>query len=375
MNANATRHPPLDELSAWVDGEIAGEPERRVLAEHVASCPSCASLAADFRALAGAQVSAAIPPVPPRLQGRILERLASEGRFGRRPVRRYVLPLGAAATVLVGVVALWLVRHQSVQPPRLEARDTMQAPARESAPAVGPVESAPTAAPNAALSVPPPPPPPASGATAEPKRKTIARQNAVEGTSKDDVAGATGYAPAPAPQTLPPQEERAAAGAVEQHAVAMKQAGSRWTRMPPSAGERFLGERQEQEQEEMSKRSDAAQEAPAAPSPATAPEMGDLRRLASNATDACPVLDLLEPALALQGFDLERGRQLGERARGAGATITSLEPVPRLTLIVPAPAWEAVWKALADEGIAIPGAARTSPAGAGCLVVAIEGLP
>jgi hypothetical protein len=198
----------------------------------------------------------------------------------------------------------------------------------------------------------------------------MARQNPVEGTSKDEVA-------VPAPETLPSQEERAVAGALEQHAVAMKQAGSRWTRLPSSAGERFLGERQEQEQEqereEMAKRSDAAQEAPSAPSPAIAPELDDLRRRASAA--ACPVLDLLEPALALQGLDLERGRQLGERARAAGATITSLEPVPRLTLIVPAPAWEAVWKVLADEGIAIPDPARTTPDGAGCLVVAIEGRP
>jgi hypothetical protein len=275
-----------------------------------------------------------------------------------------VLPLSAAATVLVGVVALWLVRQQPEPLHTQEAHDTAQAPARESETAVGPVESAPTAAPNAALSIPPPPPPPpapsAPGAIAEPKHKAIARQNAVEEKSKDEVAGATEYAPAPAPQTLPP-EERAVAGTVRQQAVAMKEAGPRWMRMPSSAGDRFLDEREE----EMAKRSDA-------PSPATAPETDDLRRRASAA--ACPVLDLLEPALALQGFDLERGRQLADRVRAAGATITSLDSVPRLTLVVPASAWERVWKALADEGV-LPATAPAVPEGAGCLVVAIEGRP
>jgi hypothetical protein len=86
------------------------------------------------------------------------------------------------------------------------------------------------------------------------------------------------------------------------------------------------------------------------------------------------VLDLLEPALALQGFDLERGRQLADRVRAAGATITSLDSVPRLTLVVPASAWERVWKALADEGV-LPATAPAVPEGAGCLVVAIEGRP
>jgi anti-sigma factor RsiW len=85
VSANPTRHPPLDELSAWVDGEIAGEPERRLLAEHVADCPSCASLAEDFRALARAQVQAGIPPVPPHLEQRG-DAPVGEARFPQRYV-------------------------------------------------------------------------------------------------------------------------------------------------------------------------------------------------------------------------------------------------------------------------------------------------
>jgi len=111
VSAETSRHPSLDELSAWVDGEIGDGFDRQVLEEHVAACASCASLVEDFRALARGQVSAPVPPVPFHLQGRVLDRLAGE-RFGRRPVRRYALPLSAAATLLIGIVAVWLYRQQ-----------------------------------------------------------------------------------------------------------------------------------------------------------------------------------------------------------------------------------------------------------------------
>lgn len=329
----ATRHPSLDELSAWADGEIADEVERRLLDEHVASCPSCASLVEDFRALAAAQAAAAVPPVPSRLEKRVLETLRRDGRRVDRSSRRFVLPLSAAATLLVGVAALWLVRHQpaTILPsPVLE-----QAPARATA-----VTSAP-AAPQ-----PPPPPPPAE----ESKPSAGAR-------AKKEVATPQ-FAPAPAseaPSASPEGVEGGVPGGVLGGvlggvAEADREEGqedAHWTRVLPSRAAN-----QKQAADLSKERSDA-------PGAAQAP------------VDACPTIDVLEPALPLPGLDVDRARALAERAREAGATSSTVDASAHLTLLVPSHAWTRVRQVLGEAGVLLPASAADAPPGAACLALTL----
>ena len=50
MTAETSRHPSLDELSAWVDGEIGDAYEREVLAQHVADVQESAGAASGIAA-------------------------------------------------------------------------------------------------------------------------------------------------------------------------------------------------------------------------------------------------------------------------------------------------------------------------------------
>jgi hypothetical protein len=345
VSAETSRHPSLDELSAWVDGEIGDGFERQVLEEHVAACPSCASLVEDFRALAAAEVAAPVPPVPFHLQGRVLDRLAAD-RFGRRPVRRIVLPLSAAATLLIGVVAVWLYRQQPVSSPlTLDRMETRQAAPEPAAPTPQTPEAPPAeealpeqkAAPPAASVLAPEPPPP------EPKAelKEVAR-------AKDRASSESAFAPVPPPPA-------------RQQPVALQRASARWLRLPS---------------EPLAKtRRDETPAAAAAPAPAAEADARDLQ--AGSVAEPCAVRDLLRPPLTWEGMDAEQARGLADRARAAGASDVILATVPmlRLTLVMPVAAWPPVQEVLAASGIPIPDAVRVPPEGGVCLEVAIDPRP
>jgi hypothetical protein len=360
----ATRHPSLDELSAWADGEIADEVERRLLDEHVSGCPSCASLVADFRALASAQAAAPVPAVPPRLAERVRAALRDEGR-GRRRGRRFVLPLSAAATLLVGVVALWLVRHRpetenlSVALERAPARDTAAtAPSAPAAPLPELQEPPPATAPTQA--------PANAGARPAPERKQKALEpspapepgaapQGVEGGVPGGVLGGVlgGVAEGDAARGVG-EEER-------QRRVSMRDQGfqhARWSRVSPLS-----------RKEEAAARAEAP--AAAAPSAEAAPAEPIDRLAATVGADSCPTLDALEPALSLAGLDAEGARRLAERARDAGALSSATDGAARLTLLLPAGAWPRVREILREAGVLVPPAVEAAPAGAACLSVSV----
>lgn len=355
----AARHPSLDELSAWADGEIADDVERRLLDEHVAGCPTCASLVEDFRALAGAQGTASVPPVPSRLEGRVRDALRREGRRADRSSRRFVLPLSAAATLLVGVAALWLVRHRTDTIPLSPPLE--QAPASDTAATTAPVVSEPPP-----LASPPPSP------------RLQASPGARASVAKKAQNEAAQFAPAPeAPAASPEGVEAGVPGGVqggvlggvaeakrdespeeERRLVSLGAQEARWRRVLPSrAGDT------EREAGLSKERADAPAAGAAAPS---------ADRLASAAgEEACPTMDALEPALTVTGLDLERARALAERARDAGATSSALDGAARLTLLVPPGAWPRVRQVLADAGVVLPEAASAPPPGAACLAVTV----
>jgi hypothetical protein len=363
----ATRHPSLDELSAWADGEIADEVERRLLDEHVAGCPSCASLVADFRALAGAQASAPVPPVPARLAERVRAALREEGGDPRHR-RRFVLPLSAAATLLVGVVALWLVRHRPEVP--LPSAAIEQAPARDAAP---PTLQAPGAG--------------GARAKTEGKFKVVEAPATTAPSSKETASPS--FAPAPPAEPEPQAgvpggveggvpggvlggvvggvaEDREEAAERQRRRVSLRLQDARWTRVVPEAATDDLSKT-------GAERAEARADAPAAtaPSASAAPEESVDRLAAAIGPGGCPTVDALEPPLVLAGLDLERARQLGEAARTAGALSTSTDAGANLTLLVRPQAWTRVRQVLVEAGVVVPASAEAPPAEAACLSVTV----
>lgn len=360
MSAETSRHPSLDELSAWVDGEIGDGFDRQVLEDHVAACPSCASLVEDFRALAGAQVAAPVPPVPFHLQGRVLDRLAGE-RFGRRPVRRYALPLSAAATLLIGIVAVWLYRQQPASSlvaldkmERTETRETAPEPQAPPPPAQ-PVSPAPQAQQEAppvptadapVLAEPAPSPAPALERAAPAKKEAKAKTIDKDSGSREGV-----FAP------VPPQASNTAPVRVRQQAVALDASSASWLRLPSAPLEKTRRD-----------------EAPAAAGTSAPAEEEGARDLQAGLIAApCAVRDLLRPPLQWEGMDASSAQALAERVRAAGARDVIV--TTRLTLVVPAAAWPAVQDVLTASGIAIPEVVRAAPQGAECLEVAIDPRP
>ena len=349
MSAETSRHPSLDELSAWVDGEIGDAFDRQVLEEHVAACVSCASLVEDFRALARAQVSAPVPPVPFHLQGRVLDRLAGE-RFGRRPVRRYALPLSAAATLLIGIVAVWLYRQQpastSVALDRLDRTETREAAPQSEVPPPPAQQVSP--APQAQEA---PPVPKADAPVLPPPAPALERGVPAKKEAKAKASDKDAFAP------VPPQASNAAPERVRQQPVALDASSARWMRLPSAPLEKT--------------RRDEAPAAAAAPAPAE--EAGARDMQAGSVAASCAVRDLLRPPLQWDGMDAPQALVLADRVRVAGARDVIV--ATRLTLVVPAAAWPAVQDVLGASGISVPEAVRAAPPGAECLEVAIDPGP
>ncbi len=64
-------------VSAWIDGELAGE-QRQAVAAHIEGCPVCAGLAADYRRTGHKLAAFGREPAPADLGRRIAARLADE---------------------------------------------------------------------------------------------------------------------------------------------------------------------------------------------------------------------------------------------------------------------------------------------------------
>ncbi len=113
---------PLEALSAFVDGELAGE-ELRDVEQHLRDCAACRELVLDLRSIHRAAAAVAPPAVPADLAGRIRTHLNAAEAPGipastavpppaadrpRQPRKFWeqTMPLAAAASVLVAVL-IW----------------------------------------------------------------------------------------------------------------------------------------------------------------------------------------------------------------------------------------------------------------------------
>jgi len=166
MNRWKDGHPPDDALSAHLDGETAGI-ERSAIEDHLRSCAACTRLLEDLGRLAEAGAAEPIPPVPAQLESRIRDQVRGmargiAGRRSRRPAWFAPFPLAAAASAVLAVGALWVMRHEIL--PRPEPPPITSAPAVVQAPPPAAARPADQAPPAAAL---PPAAAPATGPEAE----------------------------------------------------------------------------------------------------------------------------------------------------------------------------------------------------------------
>ncbi len=158
MTERETRQPRdadlvQEELSAFLDGELAGEARARLEAELVRS-PELRERLAALRAVDEALRALPLPDVPASLRARLLERVTAEDTgSGRRP--RRLLWLGASAAAAAALAA-WLVTTRlgdtpttgelvlGVEPEREEDVDVVEV--LEVLEAIGELEDAPDAA-------------------------------------------------------------------------------------------------------------------------------------------------------------------------------------------------------------------------------------
>lgn len=93
------RHIEIEELSAYLDGEI--EDAARIAA-HLDACPQCARRYEDLSAAVQRVRSLSTPHVDPRFVGRVIAELAESREPAIVPFyRRFYMPLAAAAVVLL----------------------------------------------------------------------------------------------------------------------------------------------------------------------------------------------------------------------------------------------------------------------------------
>ncbi len=98
-----SQHVPDDLLSAFVEGEM-GEQLAIHIAEHLDSCPACATRAVGMEPLAAAFASMPDPDVPPDLAASVLA-IASEPEPARAPRTEVAIGLG----MLVAAFLLFVV--------------------------------------------------------------------------------------------------------------------------------------------------------------------------------------------------------------------------------------------------------------------------
>jgi anti-sigma factor RsiW len=99
----------LENLAAYLDGEIDGAP-RRAMDSHFADCAACAGERRDARAAWALLDALEAPAAPADFARRVAERARAEGPGAGRILRLPVPLAVAAAALLVGSGALLLLR-------------------------------------------------------------------------------------------------------------------------------------------------------------------------------------------------------------------------------------------------------------------------
>jgi anti-sigma factor RsiW len=118
--------PQIGEL---VDGTLDGAP-RHALEAHLSTCPTCARLVDDL--LVVRRAARALPPLAPpaRLKPRVEDAVARDrhARQSKGPWRRFVLPLTAAAVIVLAVAAGLLLKSGADAPATPQTTATTPVP-------------------------------------------------------------------------------------------------------------------------------------------------------------------------------------------------------------------------------------------------------
>ena len=141
-------HLKFEELTAWLDGELAPQEAERVQA-HVAACAACQRLHDDLREVSRRLAAWSVPKAPESLR-------APGGRPPSWTSTRW-LPVAACLVLTAGVLLVWLADRRESRPPMEitlgEAEGIARSGALQSASAEDVAAATPTAAAPAARSV------------------------------------------------------------------------------------------------------------------------------------------------------------------------------------------------------------------------------
>jgi anti-sigma factor RsiW len=107
-------------VSALIDGELTGQVKERAAA-HVAGCPACNRLAADYRAI-GAQMSSGYEQPPLDLTDKIRKRIAGEATTAWRLQSHTILKQAAVLLLACGLSAFasWYLTERAAMRESLE---------------------------------------------------------------------------------------------------------------------------------------------------------------------------------------------------------------------------------------------------------------
>ena len=135
MNATVAHPVAVEEIMAYLDGEVTSAEARRV-EEHLAECAECALTRDQLRATSAAMASWSVPAAPAgldaaigqRVSGAVLQQKSGKPvRMGRR--RPWVLVGGGAMAAVAAIVVIGAVLSYSTSYQRSAAPEPMMAPA------------------------------------------------------------------------------------------------------------------------------------------------------------------------------------------------------------------------------------------------------
>ena len=118
-------------ISAMLDGEISAS-QREAIEQHIAACPECAAMYADFAALSGV-FEESVEEVPAALHSRIMKGV----RISQKPKKPLIIQLrpymSAAACLVVLIGAVFTLRGEHKSADSLSAPMVAEAPAAPAA--------------------------------------------------------------------------------------------------------------------------------------------------------------------------------------------------------------------------------------------------
>jgi hypothetical protein len=105
-------------IGELVDGTLDGA-SRHTLEAHLTTCPACTRLVEDLLVVRRAARTLPVLPPPVTLKARVEDAVTRDhrSRQSRGAWRRFVLPLTAAAVVVLAVAAVLMLRPQTMTPP------------------------------------------------------------------------------------------------------------------------------------------------------------------------------------------------------------------------------------------------------------------